>query len=94
VARSEREGIGDQLRRAIQASGLTAYKLSQDSGVSRSQLSRFLRGERDLSLGVADKVCELLGMRLTDPEAGPAVPSTPPAGELEAVGKKRTRARK
>ena len=55
--------LADQLRQAIEHSGVTLYKLSQDSGVDRSQLSRFMRGERDMSLLVTDKVCQVLGLR-------------------------------
>jgi transcriptional regulator with XRE-family HTH domain len=58
----QREQLADQLRRAIEGSGITLYQLSQASGVHRSQLSRFMRGERDLGLVIADKVCQVLGI--------------------------------
>jgi transcriptional regulator with XRE-family HTH domain len=65
MTKKQRQQLADQLRQAINDSGITIYQLSQDSGVHRSQLSRFMRGQRDLGLVIADKVCEVLGLRLT-----------------------------
>jgi transcriptional regulator with XRE-family HTH domain len=63
MAKAQRCSLADQLRQAIRDSGITIYKLSQESGVHRSQLSRFLHGERDLSLAVSDKICGVLGVQ-------------------------------
>jgi transcriptional regulator with XRE-family HTH domain len=65
MGKAGRRSLAEQLRQAIEDSGITMYKLSQDSGVNRSQLSRFMRGQRDLSLAVADKFCEVLGIGLS-----------------------------
>jgi transcriptional regulator with XRE-family HTH domain len=70
MAKSKRPSLADQLRQAIDKSGITMYKLSQDSGVDRSQLSRFMRGERDMSLVVSDKICQVLGLRFCKSEDG------------------------
>jgi transcriptional regulator with XRE-family HTH domain len=67
MTRARRRPLADQLRQAIQESGMTLYRLSQESGVTRQQLSRFMRGERDLGLTIADKVCSVLGLDLTPP---------------------------
>jgi transcriptional regulator with XRE-family HTH domain len=64
MSKSKRDTLAGDLRQAINESGISMYKLAQDTGVSRSQLSRFMREERDLSLGVANKLCEVLGLRL------------------------------
>jgi transcriptional regulator with XRE-family HTH domain len=63
-----------QIREAIQDSGKTLVELSESTHVSPSQLSRFLRGERDLTLTSAARVCEVLGLRLVGvkPVARPA----------------------
>ncbi len=58
--------IDDQLRQAIEASGLTRYELWKKSGVSQASLSRFLHGERDLRLGPAAALCEVLGLELRE----------------------------
>jgi transcriptional regulator with XRE-family HTH domain len=49
---------------AVKSSGLTLNELSHRSGVSKSQLSRFLRGATDIGLESADKLCVLLGLEL------------------------------
>jgi transcriptional regulator with XRE-family HTH domain len=65
MTKAQRRQLADQLRQAIAESGITLYQLSQESGVHRSQLSRFVREERDLGLAMAGKVCEVLGLHLT-----------------------------
>jgi transcriptional regulator with XRE-family HTH domain len=57
-------GLVEQLKEAVTTSGLSLYRLAADSGVAASQLSRFLRGETNLSLGAAERVCRLLGLEL------------------------------
>ena len=63
--------LSEHLRQAIQASGRSLNQLQQETGVSRSQLSRFMRGERDISLTVAEKVCDVLGLRFCGPDEKP-----------------------
>ena len=62
----------EQLREAIIESKMPLNRLSKASGVHRSQLSRFLRGERDISLAGASAVCLALGYQLT--KVTPPVP--------------------
>jgi transcriptional regulator with XRE-family HTH domain len=58
-----------RLRTAIQESNQSLNQLSGVCGVDRSRLSRFVRGERDLTLEAAAKLCEVLGLSLcTDQE--------------------------
>jgi transcriptional regulator with XRE-family HTH domain len=63
--------MSDVLREAIEASGLSLLKLQQETGVNRSSLSRFLRGDRSLRLDVADKLAEFLGLQLTPADDRP-----------------------
>jgi transcriptional regulator with XRE-family HTH domain len=68
------------LREAIQASGLSLNQLGQRAGIDHSRLSRFVRGERDLTLDSVDKLCQVLGLYLTaDPAAPQLAPAEPPA---------------
>ena len=59
---------------AIEANQRTGEKnseLSRRSGVSQPQITRFLSGERDISLEVAEKLCAALGLKLVkDDSAG------------------------
>jgi hypothetical protein len=61
--------MSDQLRERIVDSGRSLYELGRSAGVAPSVLSRFLRGERGLSLVSVDKLCRALGLNLTGGEA-------------------------
>lgn len=56
--------ITSALREAIEASGLPLAELQRRTGVDRSQLSRFLRGERSLTVRSMDALATELGLRL------------------------------
>jgi len=59
--------LQDQLRQAVEDSGLTLYRIAKDSGVAYQVLHRFARGERDLTLETASKLADYFGMRFTRP---------------------------
>jgi transcriptional regulator with XRE-family HTH domain len=62
-----------QLRDEIQNSGQSLNQLARNAGVEPAQLSRFVRGERTLTLPAVAKVCQALGLELT--RTKPAAPS-------------------
>lgn len=49
---------------AMKDSGKSIYAIARQSGVSDGQLSRFLRGERTLSMESLDKLCTALNLTL------------------------------
>lgn len=57
--------VSEQLRLAIDASGVTRYALWKATGIDQAQLSRFMAGEAGLSLTAIDRICAVLGLRLT-----------------------------
>jgi len=59
--------LQDQLRQAIEDSGLTLYRVAKDSGVAYQVLHRFVSGERDLTLATASRLADFFGMRFTRP---------------------------
>ena len=59
------ENLSEALRREINASGLAMRKIQDETGIDRSVLSRFMSGNRSISIETADKICKLLGLRLT-----------------------------
>jgi transcriptional regulator with XRE-family HTH domain len=93
-----RNNLEEQLRAAIRECGMSLTQLGDTTGVDSGRLSRFMRGERDLTLGATTKLCEALGLRLTRPspncedvEATPAqaaAPSTPSGEDLRAEAAK------
>lgn len=78
--------LEEQLREALRKTGLSHHELGRRSGVSQPILSRFLSGERSLTLPIAAKVCRALGLRLCPVEED--------AGQGGMAPEKRTRERK
>lgn len=63
----EKEGhLEKQLRGAIEASGLSVYRIAQKSSVSEGVLSRFMNRRRTITLATASKVAEALGLELVE----------------------------
>ena len=58
--------ISEQLKRAILASGKTRYVIAQESGVSQAALSRFMSGERGLTLASVDAIAVVLKLELKE----------------------------
>ena len=56
--------VSETLRDAIEASGLTPYRIATDAGVDTAGLYRFLSGGNLKSESV-DRLCESLGLVLT-----------------------------
>ena len=59
--------LQDQLRQAVEDSGLTLYRIAKESGVAYQVLHRFACGERDLTLETASRLADFFGMRFTRP---------------------------
>lgn len=54
----------DIIRQAFKRDGRTPYALARDSGVNSAVVGRFLKGERDVTLTTAEKLCRALGLEL------------------------------
>lgn len=54
----------DVIRDAIRKDGRSLYQLWKDTGIAQAVLGRFMRGERDMNLRTADRVCRALGLEL------------------------------
>ena len=57
--------FADQLRQAIDHCGLTRYAICKKTGIKQSLLSKFMHGKGGLSVETINKLCKLLGLRLT-----------------------------
>lgn len=58
-------GLLDDIRRAIESSGKSRYRIAKESGVSASQLSRLVSGERRLTVETIEKLAASLGLRIS-----------------------------
>lgn len=54
----------DQIRQAIDDSGITRYRIAQDTGIDESTLAKFYNGTRGLSLDNLDLLCGYLKLRV------------------------------
>ena len=52
------------VRQAILDSGMSYNQIAKLAGIGQPQLSRYMSGDRDLTLIVASRVCEVLGFGL------------------------------
>ncbi len=53
-----------ELRKAIVESETSQYRIAKETGISPPVLSRFVRGERDISLRTAEIICNFLDLHL------------------------------
>ncbi len=58
------EPFSDQLRRAIRDCGMTRYAIAVRTGIDQGTLSKFMKGERGLSLAAIDKLMDTLGLEI------------------------------
>ena len=56
--------LSDQLRQAIDDSGLTRYRIAKETGVSESALAQFYNGHRGLSMKALNALGEFLQLRI------------------------------
>lgn len=56
--------ISEQVRKAIEKSGLSHYEVCKRAGVDQAAMSRFMAGKRGLSLSTVDRLAEALDLEL------------------------------
>jgi transcriptional regulator with XRE-family HTH domain len=54
--------LSDQVRRAVDASGLSRYRIAKEIGVAESTMSRFMSGQGGLSMDNLDALANLIGL--------------------------------
>ncbi len=64
MAKRRSKKMTDQIRRAIDDSGLTRYRIAMETGIDESALAKFYNGNRGLSLNNLDLLCEYLGLQI------------------------------
>lgn len=63
--------LSDVVRNAIESCGKTRYRIALETGISQSALSRFLSGERGLSIEALDVLLPYLGIVIKAPRISP-----------------------
>ena len=64
MKKKTKQKLTDQLRRAVADSGRTLGEFSRDTGIDKSALSRFVNGERGLSMESLDTIGYYLSLRV------------------------------
>jgi plasmid maintenance system antidote protein VapI len=64
MPKKKRESLSDELRQAVERSGLSRYAIWQAVGIDQGSMSKFVAGERGLTLESIDKLAELLGLHI------------------------------
>jgi transcriptional regulator with XRE-family HTH domain len=59
------DGFADQLRAAIENCGKTRYQIFKETGIPQETLSRFVNGERGLSMESIELLFENLGLKIS-----------------------------
>lgn len=62
--KKQRLSLSDELRQAIERSGLSRYSIWQQTGIDQGSLSKFMDGERGLGMESIDKLADLLGLHI------------------------------
>jgi transcriptional regulator with XRE-family HTH domain len=57
--------FSDEIRRAVDASGLSRYRICKEIDITESTMSRFMNGTGGLSMASLDKLAELLALSIT-----------------------------
>ena len=57
--------LSDQIRRAVDASGVSRYRISKTLGIAESTMSRFMSGPGGLSMEYLDGLAGLLDLKIT-----------------------------
>lgn len=64
MAKRKPKTFSEQLRQLIETCGESRYRISQETGIHESQLSRFMHGTGRLTNETIDVLAEYLGVEL------------------------------
>jgi transcriptional regulator with XRE-family HTH domain len=59
-----RQTVSDAVRRAIEKSGVSRYRICREAGIDKASISRFMAGKTGLTLASLDALAEVLGLDL------------------------------
>ncbi len=60
-----RTSLSNQVRAAVDGSGLSRYRICKETGIGEAAMSRFMSGQGGLSMKALDRVADLLDLNIT-----------------------------
>lgn len=66
MPKKQSKSMSERLKDSIIKSGFTRYRIGIDTGIEASALSRFISGERGLSMKAIDRLLEYLGLEVVE----------------------------
>jgi DNA transposition AAA+ family ATPase len=64
MAKRRSKNMTDQIRQAIDDSGLTRYRIAAETGIDESALAKFYNGHRGLSMDALNRLGKFLELRI------------------------------
>ena len=56
--------LEDTIRKAIETSGQSRYRIAKETGVSQAHLSRLMSGQRGMSVEMLERLAPYLGLEI------------------------------
>jgi transcriptional regulator with XRE-family HTH domain len=75
--------FSDQIRQAVDSSGLSRYRICKEAGIDQATFSRFMSGKVGLSMPTLDALTDVLKLDVIAPQA-----SSPAKRGLKPKGRK------
>jgi len=76
--------LSDQIRQAVDASGLSRYRICKETGIDKGLMSRFMAGKGTLSMQTLDAVADLLRIQVVAVNPRPVAPPKRPGRKPKA----------
>jgi hypothetical protein len=83
-----KQSVINELRQAVLDCGKSRYRISKETGILQSALSRFVHQGAGLSMDAIDALCECIGVRLVS-DAKPKKPKATKRAAAKSASKKR-----
>ena len=62
IMSKRRVKLSDQIRRAIDAAGVSRYSICRTTGIGPAAMSRFMQGRQGMTLANLDRLADVLGL--------------------------------
>jgi DNA-binding Xre family transcriptional regulator len=64
MAKQKTTKLSDQVRKAMDDSGVSRYKISQETGIDESALAKLYNGHRGITTSTLDRLSKYLELRI------------------------------